>query len=136
MNNLFTNKIENCLNEKIRCSNVRRIFEKGLLKKQQRKLCKKIMNSIRLISKLQNCSILRTSNVNNIARIVYYSNEPSKIPSKNPKLKTSPKITLVTGKDQIEIISLEQAKKLAERRQMKLVSIVDFDTKTQRAVYK
>lgn len=94
------------------------------------------MNSFRLISKLQNCSILRTSNANNIARILYYSNEPSKLPTKNPKIKTSPKVTLVTGKDQIEVITLDQAKKLAERRQMKLVSILDFDTKTQRAVYK
>lgn len=95
------------------------------------------MNSFRLISRqvLQNCVILRGGNINKIAS---FANEPPKtLPaSRNPKNKTSPKITLISGVNQIEVTTLDQAKKLAERRQMKLVSILDFDTKTQRAVYK
>lgn len=71
-------------------------------------------------------------------RVAYFSNEPPKptLPlSKNPKHKTSPRITLMS-EDKMEITTLDQAKKLAERRQLKLVNIVDFDTKTSRAVYK
>jgi translation initiation factor IF-3 len=75
---------------------------------------------------------------NNIVRIACFSSEQTKTlpPSKNPKQKTSPKITLLSAGNQIEITTLDQAKKIAERRQLKLVSILDFDAKTQRAVYK
>lgn len=99
-----------------------------------------MMNSsaLRLIFKqtLQNCVILRSNNFTKLGRTCLSTEPPKTLPlSKNPKHKTSPKITLVTG-EKIEVTTLDQAKKLAERRQMKLVSIVDFDTKTSRAVYK
>jgi hypothetical protein len=98
------------------------------------------MNSaFRLIAKqtLQNCVILRSNQLTNLSRAAFFSSEPPKtLPqSKNPKQKTSPKITLVTG-ERIEVTTLDQAKKIAERRQMKLVSVIDFETKTSRAVYK
>lgn len=38
--------------------------------------------------------------------------------------------------NKMEITTLDQAKKIAERRQLKLVNIVDFDTKTSRPIYK
>lgn len=85
---------------------------------------------------LQNC-VVRSHQLGSINRIAFYSTEPAKtVPlSKNPKHKTSPRITLLT-ENKIEITTLDQARKIAERRQLKLVSIVDFDTKTSRAVYK
>lgn len=55
--------------------------------------------------------------------------------SKNPKHKTSPQVTLLSG-DKIDVVTLDQAKKIAERRQLKLVNIIDFDTKSNRPVYK
>jgi hypothetical protein len=91
------------------------------------------MNSFRLISKqvLQNSFLLRSN------KLCFSSEPPKTLPaSKNPKNKASPKITLLSTGNQIEITTLDQAKKIAERRQMKLVSILDFDAKTQRAVYK
>lgn len=86
---------------------------------------------------LQNCAI-RSNQLGSVNRIAYYSTEIAKtLPlSKNPKHKTSPQITLISPENKIEITTLDQAKKIAERRQLKLVSIVDFDTKTSRAVYK
>lgn len=36
----------------------------------------------------------------------------------------------------MEVVSLDQAKKMAEKRQMKLVNIVDKDTKSSRPIYK
>lgn len=36
----------------------------------------------------------------------------------------------------MEVITLDQAKKIAEKRQMKLVNIVDKDTKSSRPIYK
>jgi len=85
---------------------------------------------------LQSC-VIRGGQFNNFNRIAFSSTStPPKQPlSKNPKHKTSPLITLLTG-DKIEIITLEHAQKLAERRQLKLVSIVDYDAKTSRPVYK
>lgn len=86
---------------------------------------------------LQNC-VIRSSQFSSFSRIACYSTDPPKtVPlSKNPKHKTSPRITLLSGDDKIEITTLDQAKKIAERRQLKLVSILDIDTKTSRPVYK
>lgn len=47
-----------------------------------------------------------------------------------------PRITLLSEKDEISIVTMEAAQKLASRHNMKLVKIVDLDTKTQRPVYK
>jgi translation initiation factor IF-3 len=54
------------------------------------------------------------------------------------KKKTVPeqRVTLINESDKMEVITLEKAKKLAEKRQMKLVNIVDFDTKSSRPIYK
>lgn len=65
------------------------------------------------------------------------SGQNQKVPlSKNPKHKTSPQVTLLSGDSRIEVVTLDQAKKIAERRQLKLVNIIDFDTKSRRPVYK
>lgn len=54
---------------------------------------------------------------------------------KKKKTNIIPKITLISG-DQLTITTLEEAQKLSKRRDLKLVKIVDLDTKTQRPVYK
>jgi translation initiation factor IF-3 len=54
---------------------------------------------------------------------------------KSSKEASSPKITLIDDQ-KIEIVSLEAAKKLSKRRDLKLVKVIDLDAKTQRAVYK
>lgn len=46
-----------------------------------------------------------------------------------------PKITLLQG-NEISVTTLEEAQKLSRRRDLKLVKIVDLDTKTQRPIYK
>jgi translation initiation factor IF-3 len=38
--------------------------------------------------------------------------------------------------DKMEVITLDQAKKIAEKRNMKLVNIIDRDTKSSRPIYK
>ncbi|XP_044748095.1 uncharacterized protein LOC123309187 [Coccinella septempunctata] len=56
---------------------------------------------------------------------------------KPPRKKTIPipKITLISD-SMVSITTLEEAKKLSKRRDLKLVKIVDMDVKTQRPTYK
>ncbi|XP_058789294.1 uncharacterized protein LOC131663147 [Phymastichus coffea] len=56
--------------------------------------------------------------------------------AKKKKGITSPQITLISSNDEVSTMSLEQAEKLSKRRDLKLVKIVDFDTKTEKPVYK
>uniref|UniRef100_A0A182JPL8 Translation initiation factor 3 N-terminal domain-containing protein n=1 Tax=Anopheles christyi TaxID=43041 RepID=A0A182JPL8_9DIPT len=52
------------------------------------------------------------------------------------KTKTSPKVTLVSSDESISVVNLDEAVKISNRRNLKLVKITDLDTKTQRPVYK
>lgn len=54
---------------------------------------------------------------------------------KKKKTVTIPKITLLHG-DEITVTTFEDAQRLSKRRDLKLVKIVDIDTKTQRPIYK
>ncbi|CAG9762896.1 unnamed protein product [Ceutorhynchus assimilis] len=54
---------------------------------------------------------------------------------KKKKTNPVPKITLISGQD-ITVSTLDEAQKLAKRRELKLVKIIDLDTKTQRPLYK
>jgi len=84
--------------------------------------------------KLQNC-VIRSNQISGILRCSTKATKTVPL-SRNPKHKTSPMITLISEGNKIELTTLDQAKKIAERRDLKLVSIMDCDTKTQRAVYK
>uniref|UniRef100_A0AAG5DN70 Translation initiation factor 3 N-terminal domain-containing protein n=1 Tax=Anopheles atroparvus TaxID=41427 RepID=A0AAG5DN70_ANOAO len=52
------------------------------------------------------------------------------------KPKTSPKVTLISSDESISIVNLDEAVKISNRRNLKLVKITDLDTKTQRPVYR
>lgn len=78
---------------------------------------------------------------------ICYSNKPlqpivvesisgEELQKKKRKAPIVPRITLLSGKDDISVTTLEEAQKLAKRRDLKLVKILDLDTKTQRPVYK
>nr|CAI5857162.1 unnamed protein product [Callosobruchus analis] len=54
---------------------------------------------------------------------------------KKKKVPIIPKITLLHGND-LTVTTLEEAQKISKRRDLKLVKIVDLDTKTERPVYK
>lgn len=96
---------------------------------------------LNLIKQSLQSNVFRSKQVGLIGRVDLYctsanQNNQNKVPlSKNPKHKTSPQVTLLTG-DKIDVVTLDQAKKIAERRQLKLVNIIDFDTKSNRPVYK
>ncbi|XP_071452763.1 translation initiation factor IF-3 [Hetaerina americana] len=47
-----------------------------------------------------------------------------------------PKITLIGTDENISIVSLEDGHKIAKRRNLRLVKMLDYDTKTQRPVYR
>lgn len=47
-----------------------------------------------------------------------------------------PKITLLGTENDISVVTMDVASKMCERRGLKLVKIIDLDTKTQRPVYK
>lgn len=55
---------------------------------------------------------------------------------KKKKTPAELKITLITDGDKMQVITMEQAKKMALSRQLKLVNVVDFDTKSSRPIYK
>ncbi|XP_050507874.1 uncharacterized protein LOC126885357 [Diabrotica virgifera virgifera] len=54
---------------------------------------------------------------------------------KKKKTVEIPSITLIQG-NHLSVTTLEEAQKLSKRRDLKLVKIVDLDTKTQRPIYK
>lgn len=49
---------------------------------------------------------------------------------------TSPKITLISQNLSTTVVSLEEAQKLSNRRNLKLVKVIDDDHKSHRPVYK
>ncbi|XP_071558397.1 uncharacterized protein [Temnothorax nylanderi] len=53
-----------------------------------------------------------------------------------PKTEPVPKITLVSPDNSITVTVLEEAQRLAKRRDLTLIKVNDLDGKTQRAVYK
>lgn len=64
-----------------------------------------------------------------------YSSES--LPHK-PRAKTEPKprITLIGTDEKISVVLVEEAEKIAKRRDLKLVKVSDLDTKSQRPVYR
>ncbi|XP_034937067.1 uncharacterized protein mIF3 [Chelonus insularis] len=69
------------------------------------------------------------SNVSNVPGI----EDPVNQKKKKPFI---PRITLLFDNNDLTVTTLEQAEKLANRRNMKLIKIVDFDVKTERPIYK
>ncbi|XP_055856630.1 uncharacterized protein LOC129919684 [Episyrphus balteatus] len=59
-------------------------------------------------------------------------------PAKAPKKKTKeiPKITLLQQNDAMSVTTLEEANKLARRRDLQLVKVQDLDPKSNRPVYR
>ncbi|XP_050080865.1 translation initiation factor IF-3 [Anopheles maculipalpis] len=86
----------------------------------------------------QRVTVVPTQNV------LRYSTKTTKPPgpgtgsagSTNKKSKTAPKITLISSDESISIVNLDEAVKISNRRNLKLVKITDLDTKTQRPVYR
>lgn len=69
----------------------------------------------------------------------HYLEEQSNSEIKKTKKPAIPKITLIAsdqGSDKVTITTLPEAQKLSKRRDLKLVKVLDVDTKTQRPVYK
>lgn len=105
--------------------------------------CGFFLNRVRTVF-LQKQANLNLSCVCSQLRV--YSNKPVQpvivegvsdiIQPKKPKRPIVPRITLLSGNDDITVTTLEEAQKLSKRRDLKLVKIVDLDTKTQRPVYK
>lgn len=60
----------------------------------------------------------------------------SKVKKVRPKTVRQPKITLLDTNKDISVVTMDVASKLCERRGLKLVKIIDINTKTQRPVYK
>jgi len=48
---------------------------------------------------------------------------------------TGPVVTLIGTDSSLTVMSLSEAERIAKRRELKLVKIIDIDTKTQRPVY-
>lgn len=63
------------------------------------------------------------------------SQDSSETEVKKKKTSIIPKVTLFHGKE-MSVTTLEEAQKLAKRRDLKLIKIIDLDTKTQRPIYK
>lgn len=87
---------------------------------------------------LRSC-VITNNQLSSLNRLAFYSiSTGDKPPTTKPRKQfTSPLITLLSSEsNKLEVMTLDQAKKLADRRQLKLVSIHDVDAKTKRPVYK
>lgn len=62
------------------------------------------------------------------------SDEPKKSNSKRKIF--IPKVTLLSDTGDMTVMTLEEAEKLAHRRNLKLVKVVDVETRSERAVYR
>lgn len=84
----------------------------------------------------------RSNYLNNVGSIAFYSSEKyNKNDQRNDsgeRKKTAriPKISLIHEDSKMEVVTMDQAKKIAEKRQLKLVNIIDFDSKSSRPVFK
>lgn len=108
------------------------------------------LNSLKVINQRHNKAVIQIYSKLPALALNFSSNQSSssasghgndkKIPDKDAdekkRKKQTPRITLISEGDKVEISTLEEAQKLASRRNLKLVKIVDLDTKTQRAIYK
>lgn len=56
-------------------------------------------------------------------------------PKVRPKTVPQPKITLLGPNKDLSVVTMDVASKMCERRGLKLVKIIDLDTKTHRPVY-
>lgn len=56
----------------------------------------------------------------------------------NPKKKKTfiPRVTLLSETNEMSVVTLEMAQKIAARRNLKLVKIIDYDAKTERPTYR
>uniref|UniRef100_A0A182R5C5 Uncharacterized protein n=1 Tax=Anopheles funestus TaxID=62324 RepID=A0A182R5C5_ANOFN len=86
----------------------------------------------------QRVAVIPTTNVLLYSTKTTKPQEPStgSAANSNKKAKTTPKITLISSDESISIVNLDEAVKISNRRNLKLVKITDLDTKTQRPVYK
>jgi hypothetical protein len=81
--------------------------------------------------------------LSNLSKFAFFSssssfndyNRDDKNKGERQKTPIVPKITLIND-NKMEIVTMEQAKKIADKRQMKLINIVDFDTKSKRKIFK
>lgn len=84
-------------------------------------------------------SLRRPSYLSSIEKVAFYSSsqfEPKNEAGERKKTRPIPKISLIHEDAKMEVITLDQAKKIAEKRQLKLVNVIDYDTKSKRPVYK
>lgn len=86
-----------------------------------------------LIKLPQVCFFSSKANISRNASVFETDRETGEL--KKKKTPIIPKITLLSGND-ISVTTLMEAQKLAKRRDLKLVNILDLDTKTQRPVYR
>lgn len=105
------------------------------------------MDKIKIMYAFRTIITQRRLTVNNFNILTAYSQKnflSSKVQTENDnneaekKKKTTPipKVTLISPDESILILTLSEAQKLSIRRNLKLVKLIDLDTKTQRPVYK
>ncbi|KAF7993286.1 hypothetical protein HCN44_006346 [Aphidius gifuensis] len=104
--------------------------------------CCMLNNNVTSLSscvKINNKKNIILTSTRSISTSKYYYHEndviEEEVKAKKKKI-FIPKITLLSEKDEISVMTLDEAQKLAKRRALKLIKIVDFDTKTERPIYK
>lgn len=92
----------------------------------------------KLIHKLCLLNILGNRTVLQNTKLLYSKYDKIFEEKPEPKKKKTfiPKITLISSDESISVTTLDEAKKISLRRDLKLVKITDLDTKTQRPIYR
>lgn len=94
------------------------------------------MNQIRnqfIKNVIKSCTLRQSTPITRTFSAGLTKDEDQKKKKKTP---AELRVTLITDGNKMSVITLEQAKKMALSRSLKLVNVVDFDTKSSRPIYK
>uniref|UniRef100_U5EQP9 Putative translation initiation factor-3 n=1 Tax=Corethrella appendiculata TaxID=1370023 RepID=U5EQP9_9DIPT len=93
-----------------------------------------ISHLINLNQKINNVKLISTSKF--LLNSSNSSSSQNESATKPDSKKKQTQITLILPGDSVEVCTLEIAQKISKRRDLKLVKIVDLDTKSERPIYK
>lgn len=98
-----------------------------------------VLRAVHLTRSFSRCRVIR--DIWRFGQCRAFSRRPEELDSdgvKKPRPKTVPvpRITLVSPDNSITVTVLEDAQRLAKRRNLTLVKVIDLDSKTQRPLYK
>ncbi|EFN61446.1 Translation initiation factor IF-3 [Camponotus floridanus] len=95
-----------------------------------------LRRAIYRVQDFNKCCLIGDVRAFNKKSILEENDDVASAKQQRPKTVPVPKITLVSLDNSMTVTVLEDAQRLAKRRKLNLIKVNDFDSKTQRPVYK